>query len=114
MNALVAPRAARALVVLASLIFVAACGTTGGVADEGEPVFVEEESAPQGAPEAPMAQARAGGSVPPGVAEIKPPANISSGKELDEVIVEARRERHQVIGDLVSEAKSILRDVDLE
>jgi len=114
MTALFARRTVPALVVLAASFFVAACGTTGGVADEGEPVFVEEESAPLGAPEVPMAQARAGRGVPPGVAEIKHPANISSGKEIDEVIVEARRERHQVIGDLVSEAKSILRDVELE
>jgi hypothetical protein len=114
MTALVARRAVPALFVLASLIFTAACGTTGGVSDEGEPVFIEDESAPQGASEAPMARAGAAGKAPPGAAEKVLPNSVSPGKELDEVIVEARRERHQVIGDLVSEAKSILRDVELE
>jgi len=114
MNALVTRRAVQVLLVVASLIFTAACETTGGVPDEGEPIFVEEEPAPPQASEAPMAKGGAEGEVPPGVAESGRPEAFSPGKELEEVIVEAQRERHEVILDLVTAAKSILRDVELE
>ena len=113
MNALVTRRAVQALLVLASLICTA-CETTGVASDEGEPVFVEEESAPQGAPKAAMAKDGEEGEVPLVVAESEHPEDVAPGKELEEVIVEARRDRHEVIFDLVSEAKSILRDVELE
>jgi hypothetical protein len=114
MTALVARRAVPALLVLASLIFITACGTTGGVASEGEPVFIAEESAPHGEHGAPIVPVDTVGEVSTGTAGTKPPGDISSGRQLDEVIVEARRERHQVIGDLVSEARSILGDVELQ
>jgi hypothetical protein len=114
MNPLVARRAVPALLVLIALICTAACETTGGVADEGEAVFVEEESGPGEVPEAPTAKHAEEGEVPLAVAESEHPGDVSPGKELEEVIVEARRERHEVILDLVSEAKSILRDVELE
>jgi hypothetical protein len=113
MNALVTRRAVQALLVLASLLCTA-CATTGGVSDEGEPVFVGEESAPREAPGAPMAKDGEEGEVPLVVAESEHPEDVSPGKELEEVIVEAHRDRHEVILDLVSEAKSILRDVELE
>ena len=113
MNALVTRKAIQALLILASLICTA-CETTGGAVDEGEPVFVEEESAPQEAPEAPMATDGEKGEVPLVVAESARPRDVSPGKEIDEVVVEARRERHEVILDLVSDAKSLLRDVELE
>ena len=54
------------------------------------------------------------GEIPLVVAESARPRDVSPGKELDEVVVEARRERHEVILDLVSEAKTLLRDVELE
>jgi len=114
MNAVVTRRPVQALLVLASLICTAACETTGGVADEGEPVFVEEESAPQEAPWAPMAKAGEEGEVPLVVAESEHLEDVSAGIELEEVVVQAHRDRHEVILDLVSEAKSILRDVRLE
>jgi hypothetical protein len=114
MNALVTRRAVQVLLVVASLISTAACETTGGVPDEGEPIFVEEEPAPPQASEAPMAKGGAEGEVPPGLAESERPEAFSPGKELEEVIVEAQRERHEVILDLVTAAKSILRDVELE
>jgi hypothetical protein len=113
MNPLVTRRAVQALLILASLICTA-CETTGGVADEGEPVFVEEVSATPGAPKAPMAKFGEEGEVPLVVAESEHPEDVAPGRELEEVIVEAQRERHDVILDLVSEAKSILRDVELE
>jgi hypothetical protein len=114
MNALVTRRAVQALLVLASLICTAGCETTRGVADEGEPVFVEEESAPQGTTEASSEKDAGEGEVPLVVAESEHPETVSPGKELEEVVVKAHRDRHEVILDLVSEAKSILRDVKLE
>jgi hypothetical protein len=114
MKALVTRRTVQALLVLAFLAFTAACGTTGGVSHEGEPAFVEQESALQGAPGVPMAKDREEGEVPLVVAESEHPAGVSPGEELEEVIVEARRDRHEVILDLVSEAKFRLRDVELE
>ena len=114
MDAPVIRRAVQALLVLASLACTAGCETTGGVPDEGEPVFVEEESAPRDGPESPTAKVGEEGEVPLVVAESEHPDDVSPGKELEEVVVEAHRERHEVILDLVSEAKSILRDVELE
>ena len=114
MNALVTRKAVQALLILAFLICTAACETTGGVSDEGEPVFVEEESAPHEAPGAPMAKDGEEGEVPLVVAKSEPPEDVSPDKELEEVVVEARRDRHEVILDLVSEAKTLLRDVELE
>ncbi|MDH5272719.1 MAG: hypothetical protein OEY13_06550 [Gammaproteobacteria bacterium] len=114
MNSLATRKAVQALLILACLIFTAACETTGGVSDEGEPVFVEEESTPREAPGAPMAKDGAEGEVPLIVAESEHPEDFAPGKELEEVVVEGRRERHEVILDLVSAAKSMLRDVELD
>lgn len=52
--------------------------------------------------------------MPLAVAEAEHPENAPPADELEEVIVEATRARHEVILDLVSEAKSILRDVELQ
>ena len=38
----------------------------------------------------------------------------AAGEELEEVVVQGRRERHEVILDHVSDAKDLLRDVELE
>jgi hypothetical protein len=114
MNALATRRTVQALLVLASLIFTAACETTGGVSDEGEPVYVEAEPTAQEASAATMEQAPAEGEVPLAVAESERPEAVPPGKEIEEVIVEASRERHEVILDLVTEAKSVLRNVELD
>ena len=114
MNSLVTQRAIQALLVIASLTCTAACETTGGVADEGEAVFVAEASAPQEAPETPVARIGEEGEVPLVVARSENAEDVLSDTELEEVVVEARRDRHEVILDLVSEAQSILRDVELE
>ena len=98
-------RAVLALLVLASLACSAGCETTGGVADEGEPVFVEEESAPRDGPESQAAKVGEEGEVPLVVAESEHPEDVSPGKELEEVVVQARRERHEVILDHVSECE---------
>ncbi len=52
--------------------------------------------------------------VPLAVAEPERPEDPSPDEELEVVVVEAHRDRHEVILDLVSEAKSRLRDVELE
>ena len=114
MDGTVIRRAVQAFLVLALLACTAGCETTGGVPDEGEPVLVEEESAPRDGPESPTAKAGDEGEVPLVVAESEHPDDVSSGKELEEVVVEAQRERHEVILDFVSEAKAKLRDVELE
>jgi hypothetical protein len=115
MHALVTRKAIQALFVLASLICTTACETTGGISDEGEPVVVGEESAPLAAPEASQENDSGEGEVPLVVAESEHPQVITSGNELEEVVVQARaRDRHEVIIDRVSEAQSILRNVDLE
>ena len=92
----------------------AGCETTGGLPDEGEPVFVEEDSAPRGGPESQAAKVGEEGEVPLVVAESEHPEDVSPGEELEEVVVQGRRERHEVILDHVSEAKDMLRDVELE
>ena len=106
-------RRAQVLLILASFICTA-CGTTGGVADEGEPVFVAQEPARQAAPEAPIARVGQEGEVPLVVAQSEHPAGVSPGEEIEEVVVEAHRERHERILDRVSQAQSMLRDVELE
>jgi hypothetical protein len=101
----------QALLVLVA-IACTGCATTGGVADEGEPVFVGQEPAAE-APGAP-ATGQEEGEVPLAVAKSEKPGAVPPDKEIEEVVVEARRERHEVILDLVSEAKNLLRDVELE
>jgi hypothetical protein len=110
-NTLLIRGAALSLLILLALIC-AACATTGGAFEEGEAVSVEEEPPPREEPDIPVEEE---GEVPLVVAESEHPVNASPGNELAEVVVEApRRDRHEVIHDLVSEAKSLLRDVELE
>jgi len=114
MNAPVTRRAVRALFVLAALVC-AGCETTGGAFEEGEPIAIEEEAAPEAAPEATVSEATEEGEVPLAVAESERPAEVPpSAKEIEEVVVQGRRDRHTVILDLVAEAKALLRDVELE
>jgi hypothetical protein len=114
MNALVTRGAVQALLILASLVFIAACETTGGAIDEGEPVVVRDEFAPQEATAAPLENSGPEGAVPLVVTESERREDVSAGKELEEVVVRAQRERHEVILGHVSEAKSLLRDVELD
>jgi hypothetical protein len=75
--------------------------------DEEDPVaMVEEEDTEEGAEE------EAEGEVPLAVAESERLQEVSPVDDLAEVVVMARR--HQIIGDLVSEGQSLLRDVNLE
>jgi hypothetical protein len=102
-------------------LFLAGCATGGGVED-AEPI-VEEESlrreeqavlaqAPLAAEEA--AATKDEGEVPLVVAESEPPADVSPEK-IEEVVVQGRvPERHEVINNHVSEARTLLDDVELE
>ena len=114
MNALATRTATQVLFVLASLNCISGCVATGGVADVGEPTFVADETAPPEASEAPTGQVGEEGEVPLVVAGSEHPDDAARVTELEEVVVRARRERHEVILDRVSEAKGILRDVELE
>ncbi len=105
------------------LLLLAGCATTEGSLDEAEPVFIEEEPVPQEeqavAPQdSPRVEEAAPltdeGEDPFAVAEAEPPVNISPGK-LEEVVVQGRvPARHEVISDHVSEARALLRAVELE
>jgi hypothetical protein len=113
----------RALMVLVALLC-AACATTGDVADEGEPVVVEaleaveEEAvaveaapAPPEEPEPPVPEEEV--AVPDVAAPSERRAEGAPLEELAEVVIEARA-RHDMIRDLVSEARALLRDVKLD
>ena len=114
MNAPITRRAVRALLILASLAGVAGCETTGGAVDEGEAVVIQDELVPAEATAVPIDQGGADGEVPLAVAESERSEDASAGEEIEEVVVQAQRERHEVIRDRVSEAKSLLSDVQLE
>ncbi|MGE5130916.1 MAG: hypothetical protein ACM3IK_14855, partial [Sphingomonadaceae bacterium] len=114
MDAPVTRKAAQVLLIVASLACTTACETTGGAVDEGEPVVVLDDYASPETIAPPMDSGRSEGEVPLVVAETEHPEDVASGKELEEVVVRAQRERHEVILDRVAEAKSLLRDVELE
>src|SRR5262245_52544694 len=111
-------RAASFLIALVAALC-AACATTGDAyEEEGEPVIVGEEPA---APEAPVAleepehTVEQEGEVPLAVAESEQPVEVTPADKFPEVVVAApRRDRHEVIHDLVAEAMSLLQDVKLE
>ena len=93
-------------------MFCAACATTGGAADEGEPVVFDEAPPAEVVPEPSLAEE---GEVPLVVAESEHPVQIPPVEEIGDVIVAApRRDRHEVIHDLVSEAIALLQDVELQ
>ena len=109
--------AAAALLASLSLLF-AACTTLQGEPSEGEAPFVSTESpGPQepespeqeeAAPEAPATE----GEVPLSVAESEPPEISAPEVELDAIVVTFRREEQ--IRDLVSQARELLEDYELE
>jgi hypothetical protein len=104
----------KVLLIVASFLACAACGTTGGALEEPEPVITAEDPAlPEEAPASPKDQKAVEGEVPLVVAESERPQAATSDEVLEEVVVAAPRERHAVIVDLVSEAQSQLRDVEL-
>jgi hypothetical protein len=113
--------AALTLLVLASLSF-AGCATTGGATDEIEPTLIDAEPAPaaeaaasieEAAPIAEEGSKEEEGEVPLPVAESEQP-EVPNVEAPPEVVVQGRAGRHVVIHDLVAEAQTLLRDVELE
>jgi len=109
--------AALALLALGSLIL-SGCTTTAGVTDEAEPTLVDEEPVlPEETPVATEETAaveeetskQEEGELPLAVAESEPPSETPP-----EVVVRGSGQRHEVIHDLVAEAQTLLRDVELQ
>ncbi|MGC3982076.1 MAG: hypothetical protein QM808_12515 [Steroidobacteraceae bacterium] len=115
------PAATAALTAL--LLLSAGCATTGGVYDEAEPFLIEEPTltpeeqqalVQDSQPAEETASTMAEGEVPLNVPEPEPAAHTDS-KTLQEMIVEGRPlQRSEVISSLVAEARTQLRDVELE
>lgn len=109
---------------LAGLLLLGGCATQPEAADEGEPVYVpqQETSAPdemETPAEAPTAgeEPTATPGEEPSVEATEPELREDTrpSSTLADVIVKARpRDRHEVIRDLVTEAKALLRDVQLK
>jgi hypothetical protein len=95
-------------------LILAGCGTTGDTTDGNEPTLIGETppaevaaAIEEAAPPAEESSKQEEGEVPLAVAETEQPAEPT-----EEVIVQATR--HQVIHDLVAEAQTLLRDVELQ
>ncbi|MET0535639.1 MAG: hypothetical protein ABW171_15595 [Steroidobacter sp.] len=109
-------KAALSLVLVS--LFCAGCATTGGDADENEPTLIDAEPAPaevaasleEAAPPTDEGSKQEEGEVPLPVAESEQP---DQGRP-EEVVVQGRRLPHEVIHDLVAEAQTLLRDVELQ
>jgi hypothetical protein len=106
-----------ALTLMLISLLCAGCATTGDSTDENEPPLIDAESAPPAEAAASMEEAptAAGGSkqeegeVPLAVAESEHP------NAPEEVVVQGRNlNRHETIHDLVAEAQTRLRDVELQ
>lgn len=105
--------ACQVLLLLASVIGLSACQTTPVESDVGEPVIVDDTS---GTAEGAAATENEGeeGEVPLSVAESERPAPAPPVEGVEELVVKAQRERHEVIRDHVAEAKELLRNVQLD
>jgi hypothetical protein len=115
MNTPATHSAALTLLMLASLIF-AGCTTTGGSADEMDPTLIEPAPPAEAAasieetsPVAEEGSKQEEGEVPIVVAESEQPDEAPA-----EVVVQGRGKPHEVIHDLVAEAQTLLRDVELQ
>jgi hypothetical protein len=108
-------KAALTLLAMASLIG-AGCATTGRGNDEAEPTVIDAPAAEVAAaieettPPADAASKQEEGEVPIAVAETEQPEEAPK-----EVVVQGRSlNRHEAIGDLVTEGQALLRDVELK
>ncbi len=109
MNTLARHSAALTLLILAFLMF-PGCTTTGGATEEIEPPVIEPERVPpaqEAAPTAEEASKQEEGEVPLAVAESEQPENAPK-----EVVVHGSRD--EAIHNLVAEAQTRLRDVELQ
>ena len=111
-------RAAAPALLGALSLLVAACSTLQDTSGEAEAPFVsaeaplsQDQSDPEAADAAPEAQATEG-EVPLAVAESESPEVTAPPVELDAIIVTMRREDQ--IRDLVSQARALLEDYELE
>ena len=90
-----------------------ACATQDLTADEPEPVYVPEE--PSASQAAPVASTEEAEEPEPQVVQAEPSEGDRAAGRLAEVIVAAKSEqRHELIRDLVAEAKVLLHDVELK
>jgi hypothetical protein len=115
MNTLARHSVALTLLTLASLFF-AGCTTTGGATSEIEPPLIDSEHAAPAEVAAPIEETATGrgskqeeGEVPLAVAESEHPDQAPR-----EVVVQGSRNRDEAIHDLVVEAQTRLRDVELQ
>jgi hypothetical protein len=114
MNTLAIRGAAQVLLLSLSLLC-AGCATTRDVSEEGETDLAFETIEVPQEPEPEMDDAAEDGEVPLSVAESEPREDAGPVEELAEAVVEAQlRDRHEVIHDLVNEARVLLRDVQLQ
>jgi len=107
-----------ALTLMLVSLICAGCATTGGDTDGNEPTLIDAAGAPpaeaaasieEAAPSAEEGSKQEEGEVPLAVAESERP-----DKATEEVIVQGSRNRHEAIHDLVAEAQTLLRDVELK
>ena len=110
-------RAVRSLLIPLVLICTA-CATTEDGYEEGEPVVIEkaeqEVLLQEHAEKEQDLPKEVEGEVPLAVAESEPPADAATDEPLEVVVEAPVRQRYEVIRDLVSEARVLLRDVELQ
>lgn len=101
-------------------VLLTACATQDLTADEAEPTYIPEETTAETPAESASGSEPAGdiavdGEEPaPAVAQSEPLDSIGSADGLPEVIVAAKPEqRHELIRDLVAEARTLLHNVEL-
>jgi hypothetical protein len=99
-------------------LFSAGCATLGGADEEAEPTVVEPAPEPseEVAAEIPEAAPAANGESKEKEEEV--PLAVADSEKAEpavpEVVVKGGRQRHEAIFDLVTEARNLLRDVDLK
>jgi hypothetical protein len=120
MSALFVSRAAKCLLPLL-IMAGSGCATTDDGYGAGDPVVIEKEEQDilqeEQARKEEEPSKEVEGEVPLPVAETEPSAETAgeAAPEIPEVVVAAPvRQRYEIIGDLVSEAKARLRDVELQ
>jgi hypothetical protein len=112
-------RSTALLLFLWATLFAAGCATTGGAYEDAEPTVVDpvpevtdeaEEAIPEPAPSADNESKEKEGEVPIAVADSEP-----TEAPIPEVVVQSHIPlRHEAIFDLVTEARNLLRDVELK
>jgi hypothetical protein len=112
------PRTAKLILSVLATLVSAGCATTGGVDEEFEPTLMESLPHIPGKPAATVLEVAEAndeskekeGEVPLAVAETE-----RADASMAEVVVQARiRHRHEAIHDLVTEARTLLGDVELD